>query len=260
VRELGKIGFLKLFLLEKEDKLEDLKLEETCYLLGGFGLYMYKSNELFKSLARCNVPNSPEVKPYIDASKLPKIPRRYMDQAICFFKKIYELHKSEAALILYWNKTEFKWSCPKQSVTGGSVSYKEDHPGDGWLAILHMHSHASMSAFHSGTDDKDEQYVDGYNITIGKMNTDSYEFECRIMLGKAQEKCTMSDIIENWVVNSEFPNEWLNNVESASSKIHTPVTGGQLSLFPNIERGSVALLREDCYSGIFLTKEHGGLL
>lgn len=261
MRELGKIGLFKLYLLEKEDKVEDLKIEEICYLLGGHGLYMYRCNDLFKSLSKCNVPNSPEIKPYIDASKLPKIPRVYMDQAISFFRKIYELHKSEAALILYWNKTTFKWSCPKQTVSGASVRYEEEHPGDGWIPILHMHSHAGMSAFHSGVDDKDEVNVDGYNITIGKLNEDSHEFECRIMLGKAHQKCSMSDIIEDWVTQAVFPNEWLNNVEGGRTLISypTPFVGQQQTLFQP-DKGSVAPLPSlNPYDGIFLIKEYGGM-
>lgn len=256
MKELGKIGFLKLFLLEKDDKVKELKIEDTCYLLSGLGLFMYKSNDLFSSLAKCCVPNSPDITPFIDASKLPKIPRVYMEQAISFFRKIYELHKTEAALILYWNKTTFKWSCPKQKVSGGSVSYMEEHPGDGWLPILHMHSHASMSAFHSGTDDKDEFYVDGYNITIGKLNEEP-EFECRIMLGKAQQKCKMHDIIEEWVVKTEFPNEWLNQVEAP---VHVVSTGIQHSLFPELDKGHVGRIPSDnAYDGIYPVKDLGGM-
>lgn len=251
MKELGKIGFLKCYLLEKADDPSKLELEETCYLLGGLGLFMYKSNDLFKSIARCEVPNSCDVKPLIDASKLPKIPKIYLDQAIAFFKKIYDLHKTEAALILYWNRTTFKWSCPKQKVSGGSVSYNEEHPGDGWLPILHMHSHASMSAFHSGVDDKDEAYVDGYNITIGKLN-DIFEFECRIMLGKAQQKCKLSDIIQEITPEAIFPNEWLNNVEAQNQcKVET-----QLSLF-NGHIGPVP--SDNAYDGIYLNKDLGGI-
>jgi len=255
VKELGKIGFLKLYLLEKADKVSELKLEETCYLLGGLGLFMYKSNDLFKSIARCEVPNSCDVLPFIDASKLPKIPKAFLDQAIAFFKKVYDLHKTESALILYWDKTTFKWSCPKQKVSGGSVSYVEEHPGEGWLPILHMHSHASMSAFHSGTDDKDEFYVDGYNITIGKLN-DIFEFECRIMLGKAQQKCKLSDIIFEELPEASFPNEWLNNVDAPNHhKVET-----QLSIFPDVIRGSIGPVpSENVYDGIYLSKDLGGI-
>lgn len=180
-----------------------------------------------------------------------------MDQAISFFRKIYEMHKSEAALILYWDKTTFKWSCPKQTVSGASVRYEEEHPGDGWIPILHMHSHASMSAFHSGVDDKDEVNVDGYNITIGKLQDDSHEFECRIMLGKAHQKCSMGDIIEDWVTQAEFPNEWLNRVDGG--KVVTSFAGQQQSLFLP-DRGSVAPIPSmNAYDGIFLNKDFGGI-
>jgi hypothetical protein len=256
VRELGKIGFLKCYLLEKGDDTSKLELTETCYLLGGTGLFMYKSNELFKAIVRTDVPNSCDVKPLLETN-LPKIPRIYIDQAISFFKKIYDIHKTEAALILYWNKSAFKWSCPKQKVSGGSVNYTEDHPGEGWLPILHMHSHADMSAFHSGVDNKDEKYVDGYNITIGKLN-DIFEFECRIMVGKADKKVKMSEIIEDWITEVVFPNDWLNNVETPT---HSLVVGKQTTLFSEIDRGSVFVTPSDnTYDGIYLLKNYGGIL
>ena len=259
MKELAKLGFMKLFLLEKGDKFEELVFEETCYILSGSGLFILKVNDLYRSLAKCEVPNSIAMKPFMDYSKLPKIPKIYMNQAICFFKKIYDLHKTEAALILYWNRTEFKWSCPEQKVSGASVNYTEDHPGEGWMTLLHMHSHASMSAFHSGTDDKDEMHVDGYNITIGKLN-DVFEFECRVMIGKAQTKCNMEDIVENWIEQADFPNEWLNKVNAPSNKVYINFPGQQSLLLDGLSGivSKTPVFSPNTYDGIFLTKEYGG--
>jgi hypothetical protein len=244
---LSKISHLNLYMLDKEDNLDSI--QESCYILTGEGLFLYKVNDLFKSFTKCNVPNTPDLKTFIDSSKLPKIPRKYIDEAISFFKKVYDIHKTESVLILYWNKNEFKWSCPKQTVSSGSVSYEEEHQGEGWIPILHIHSHASMSAFHSGTDDKDENNVDGYNVTVGKLNAEP-EFESRIILGKVKVKCSMSNIFDNWYGGADVPNEWLNQVTN-QLVVHTgfagnlPFSGG----FP----------KENCYEGFYPSERYGGL-
>ena len=85
---LSKISHLNLYMLDKEDNLDSI--QESCYILTGEGLFLYKVNDLFKSFTKCNVPNTPDFKTFIDSSKLPKIPRKYIDEAVSFFKKIYD--------------------------------------------------------------------------------------------------------------------------------------------------------------------------
>jgi len=45
-----------------------------------------------------------------------------------------------------------------------------------------IHSHAGISAFHSGTDDRDEIHFDGLHITVGNLDKPSRSYACRWML------------------------------------------------------------------------------
>jgi hypothetical protein len=84
-----------------------------------------------------------------------------------------------------------------QSVTAASIKYTmEKLPG---ISIIgSIHSHASMSAFHSGVDIKDEIDFDGLHITLGKFNgkDDSFEISSQLTSGNAREDINYNDIIE----------------------------------------------------------------
>jgi hypothetical protein len=245
VKLVGTLGMLPLYHLEKGDDVSQMcdDIEKTSYILAHDGLWLLKKTDFFWSLRAAKVPNAVEkTEALINTHGLPLVPKEEMDTAIAFFRRVYAIHKSEAALILYWlpGTTQFKWTCPKQTVAPASVNYSDvPHPGEGWIVLLHMHSHASMSAFHSGTDDHDEKFVDGYNITIGKLNTPGYEFECRIMIGGLSLKSKMEDIVENWLPPvGEFPNEWLNNVNTPPPYVapaYTPYNP-PVGCFPPVSR------------------------
>ena len=209
-----------IFLLEKEDDLNGFlkDVENTCYFITKQGFFTCVITENYKTIKKV------DSIPYLFESKmeedeivnfnLPKIPRNIFFQSVSFFKEVFEKYKSEAALVLYWDKeSRFKWVCPEQKVSSGGVDYELDPPTENWISILHIHSHASMSAFHSGKDDKDEQFIDGYNVTVGKLNCQHPEYESRIILNGVEHKLKMSDIVEDWEdIYPDYPKDWMNNV------------------------------------------------
>lgn len=246
MKKIGKLSLFDLFLLEKNDDIEKTvnSLKGTCYLLGGDGLYMFKRTEFFWSVKRVKVPNTPNIKPMGKLYGLPKIPKAIFMQAVAFFKAIYERDKTEAVLVLYWNpKTnDMLWSCPEQENSGASSEYTDQPPEVGYIPLLHTHSHAAMTAFHSGTDDKDEEFIDGYNITVGKLNMQSPEYESRVMIGGLAMKCTMSDIIDDWEDNfGSFPQEWMKKAKRKTYiKPAAAGANGRYGYHNQSFRGSVA--------------------
>jgi len=115
-----------------------------------------------------------------DASyDLPKIPRHQFAKIVDFFKEIHAQHSSEAIVLVHFNEeTEhYKIQCPHQKITGGSVQYLRNIIYEGYDNICTIHSHSSMSAFHSSTDDHDEKDVDGLHITVGRVDWDDGQFE-----------------------------------------------------------------------------------
>lgn len=110
--------------------------------------------------------------------ELPKAPYILFLQAYSFFKAVSDKSKDEAALVLYWNKTtkEYEYLCPEQTVSGAAVKFGEcpvylSRMNDSnFVRVCELHSHNTMSAFHSGTDDNDEVFDCSF-IVFGKLDT-----------------------------------------------------------------------------------------
>ena len=64
----------------------------------------------------------------------------------------------------------------------------------GYVLYGTIHSHCNFSAFHSGTDDRDEIEFDGLHITIGNVNS-GWTFATRIVAGGAFFKRELSDVL-----------------------------------------------------------------
>ncbi len=154
---------------------EELPKDEICYLIAKQGIFLKKKVGLVESLTKVDkISILNELKPWAKMS-LPKISGPQMGKIISFFKAVVGEFSGEANVLLYYSETENKYivAVPKQEVTGGSCDYEQGASIPGYDLIGTVHSHARMSAFHSGTDDKDEKYFDGLHITIGHL-TDDY--------------------------------------------------------------------------------------
>jgi hypothetical protein len=105
------------------------------------------------------------------ALKIKPITSVVLTKAWRFFQAIYEKHHSESAVLLHYSeKLGWELTVPKQSATFAHVDYEMTDRITGYSLIGTMHSHSSMSAFHSGTDIGDEAQVDGVHITFGDLN------------------------------------------------------------------------------------------
>ena len=127
-----------------------------------------------------------------------KISMRTMLFVHAYFKEIYDRFKAEA--IVFFHKdpgsTEYTILVPESfSATAASLTYEHAQPkyctichvcstnedittcprcGTETMARTHIygtaHSHGSMSAFHSGTDDEHEKGQTGFHITFGNVD------------------------------------------------------------------------------------------
>ena len=113
---------------------------------------------------------------------LPPIPRELFAKVVAFFKEIYKEHHSEAIVLVHYNEEtdHFKLQCPHQSVSHGGLDYIRTITYPGYTKVCTIHSHAGMSAFHSGIDDKDEEDTDGLHITVGHLGWDEWEFDLSV--------------------------------------------------------------------------------
>lgn len=143
-----------------------------------------------------------------------KIPHALFMSIESFFREIYEKKKSEVAVLLFFNRTLNKWAycIPQQTVAAASVHYdmkkglsfvKEEDMAkylsaveEGYVMVGSIHSHAALSAFHSGVDDKDEFGFDGIHVTIGNFQNEGCTYACRLMLGQKEFKKELKQVVD----------------------------------------------------------------
>ncbi len=145
--------------------------DDIYYIVGKNGIYLKKKLGIMESLIPIDkIPDLQDV-PCSAVIHIPKLPAILFAKVYEFFKAVYEEHKSEAVILLFYNqKTEkFKVVVPPQKVSGAACDYNKGMTIKGMNMIGTIHSHANMSAFHSGTDDADEKVFDGLHITIGNI-------------------------------------------------------------------------------------------
>lgn len=146
--------------------------ELIYYLVTRDGLFQVKRNSLFH--AKTKVRGLSWLLPEQEAAhlQLPPIPASVLAEIVAFFREVFEVHRAEAVVLLYFNQQEgrYELKIPKQQVAGGHCRYEIGPTPTGWLRAGTIHSHASADAFHSELDDEDERHDDGLHMTIGNLD------------------------------------------------------------------------------------------
>jgi len=162
---------------------EKLPDDDICYIVGKSGVFLKKKLGLMESICKVDIISTlKDIKPSA-ILHIPKIPGQCFAKVVDFFRQVYSKFSGESIILLFYNEDKklFKLDCPKQEVTGGSLHYTVKNI-KGYNLIGTIHSHGSMSAFHSGTDDADERNFDGIHITIGKVNdNNTFQISCSIV-------------------------------------------------------------------------------
>lgn len=178
---------------------EELPKDDVCYLIAKDGILLKKKVGLMESLSKVDkISILGDLKPYARLH-IPKIPGPIFAKIYSFFKEVYNEFYSECVALLYYNPTtkKYKVFVPNQEVSGASLDYVKDRTFKNHVLMCSIHSHASMSAFHSGTDSDDEKSFDGLHITLGKMNQDVLDISASIVANGTRFIVDPVDYIEN---------------------------------------------------------------
>ena len=148
-----------------------------------------------------------------------KIPSSMFDQIVEFFRQVIEIKKAnfEAHAWILWNKERgYYISVPPQTVGGASVKfdYTDEALPKGDLIVVDLHSHNSMGAFYSSTDNRSDQSGIYYSGVIGKLTTTSYEWVMRFNLYETKKSCTLEEIFSfPEEATPNVPKDWLDQVK-----------------------------------------------
>lgn len=166
----------------------------TAYVIAKNGLFHVSHSDLVdiisipKEVAGVNIALKEGVH-----LKVPKVPFALLSQTVAFFKAVEKKSGAEALVQIWWNTQEKRHEihCPDQTVSGGSVNHRSTFDqeqartpeGDAiWLHMMDIHSHNTMSAFWSGTDNGDEMKAPEGRMfgVIGKIKQSIPDWKWRI--------------------------------------------------------------------------------
>ena len=159
-----------------------------------------------------------------------KIPMRFYNQVVKFFKEVMRVKNAdhEAHCFILWSKENgYFISVPKQSVSKASVSFTYDKEAipDGSVVVVDLHSHNTMGAFFSGTDNNNDKNGIYYSGVVGHLDKPQHAFVMRFNLHETKREVELKEIFEEEVSDVEVPKEWLDQVE-----VKAPVYSGKPSV------------------------------
>ena len=148
---------------------------------------------------------------------LPRIPFPVICQVVGFFRYFMRERELEAMVQIYWDKLEeqYRIAVPKQFVGKAHVDARLDADDaldeDRYVCVADIHSHNSMPAKFSPTDDWDERMTRVYMV-FGRLDAFFPEISARISCGRKRCRINPGSVIEG--LPPDFPQEWTARVET----------------------------------------------
>jgi len=183
------------------DGTEEVPNDDIMYILAKEGPFIKKKLGLISCVVpvdKISILQSVESWAEMD---IEKIPGPEFAKIISFFKEVYNELKSEAIVLLYYHekKKKFWLRVPPQEVSWGGVDYQNFDNSDHYTYVGTVHSHASMNAFHSGTDKHDEEHSDGLHITIGDLDEQYVSLAISIVVNGKRVTVNPHDYIDQLI-------------------------------------------------------------
>jgi hypothetical protein len=222
---------LGILMLEQGKTLFDIEAADHPFFVGtSLGWYAYKPGLYAKSFLpmkggppRLADLEGTEIRGRIIPTGV-RFPMWLVNQAVDFFTRIYDAHKTEAevAVTYNWQEKRFRVFVPEQYVASGGVSYKLDMTKlqRGWAVVGTIHSHCNFGAFHSGTDTHDADHQDGMHMTIGMLKrAEGPQFAQMLSFGPIRVDLDFSEAVDLEAVDgpATAPGWWDRHVHTTGT-------------------------------------------
>lgn len=215
---------------------EALKSYQDIYVVAGLGVILRHIKLKGNRHVRIQVKEIPGVKAEElmpqnikeEINFLPngKIPGHLLDEIVDFFKAVMTVKKAEneAMAHVLWNEKDkdsldkgYRIAIPNQTVSKASVRYEHDHIEKNDIITLDIHSHNTMGAFFSGTDDGDDKKGIFFSGVAGYLNHREPDFKWRLNINETKIDAEVDDIFDVVKKEVKVPEEWLERVSTSSS-------------------------------------------
>jgi PRTRC genetic system protein A len=194
-----------MFKVVLNDGQTEMPEDDIFYIIAKEGVYLKKKLGVMESIAPVKKISILESVNSMARMHITKIPAKWIAKVIGFFQAVYEQHKSEAIVLLFYDEETGKHKIvpPMQKVAGATCDYDKGITIEGMTMIGTIHSHARMSAFHSGTDDADEEHFDGLHITLGDLDEEYPSMSASIVANGHRIMIDPNDYIDGLVLMAE---------------------------------------------------------
>jgi hypothetical protein len=202
--------------------------EQVFYVVARNGLMMCRNGEFFRSCApaRSWPPGLAEQESFL-VPRFPMLSRRLFERVVGFFTRIADLHASEAAVLLVWDRTKKQVGLlvPEQTATvletwsGKDVAigieyFPPTDLGTDMVVFGDLHSHVYSSAYASVTDRDDEEFRAGLHVVVGKLDQELPDIHVEAVADGTRFKLEESDVIGGYRhPRYDFPATWLDKVK-----------------------------------------------
>jgi PRTRC genetic system protein A len=223
----GKLAVQKLLVGHFVEEIPDDFSKKVAYVWQGDGIWEVRKlpiGTFTNIIQKFEVPGLKRTMKEGWTLNVPRIPATLLDVTLSFFRQIYNKHSSEVFLQYFYdfNSEEYVLHCPQQAVGPGSVSYRRDAEYErGKTLVFEIHSHGSMAAFFSGTDDADEK-DDRFFGVIGKVKQYYPEMKIRLSIGGKKQEVDVEDIFnldEGSYHKESFPAEWVSRIKEKKVEV-----------------------------------------
>lgn len=170
------------------------------------------------------------------------VPYNLLEQVEAFFRQVSATHKSdlEAMIwVMYSPEQGYFLHVPEQRISKASVSYDWEGVPAGSSIIVDIHSHNTMGAFFSGTDDNDDRSGVRFSGVFGRLQDAVPATVWRFNYMGKKIEAKLADIFQSAPERSvEIPKEWLGQVKVSAptyynnGRTYQGGQGGQSWQFP----------------------------
>jgi hypothetical protein len=157
--------------------------------------------------------------------RYPKVRASTLEFIVGFFDRVYELHGSEAVVLLLWDldRQRYRLLVPEQEATVWQGWGARRSPVDvrytvpplpaRHLLVGDVHCHGNLQAFTSSTDAADERYRDGVHGVVGRIEREPPEFHLELAIDGHRFALEPEQFFEGYGKRRRFvPRQWLDRV------------------------------------------------
>ncbi len=172
----------------------------------------------------------------------------YVD-IVGLFKRVNAIHRSEAVVYVWRREADnmMTFTVPEQYVSGARAEVVDTTltppEPEGWVLFAHIHSHNTMGAFFSGTDDSGEKQDGLVYGVVGKITDYVPESKWRVRAMGEWMELTLGDCVSMPALWSEPGAELLTQIKPESARPKGSSQQGVVIRYPSVDKRRVGRKR-----------------